>query len=54
MLHFKNLQQYNFVDVDPWGELLASVTWAIRSTHHVTLNASPTQLVFGIDMLLDI
>ena len=53
MLHTKNLEQYNFDDVDPWGELLASVAWAIRSTHHTTLQASPTQLVFGRDMLLD-
>ena len=53
MLRTKNLEQYNFDDVDPWGELLASVAWAIRSTHHTTLQASPAQLVFGRDMLLD-
>ena len=53
MLRTKNLQDHDFDDVDPWGELLASVAWAIRSTHHTTLQASPAQLVFGRDMLLD-
>ena len=53
MLRTKNLEQYDFDNVDPWGELLASVAWAIRSTHHTTLQASPAQLVFGRDMLLD-
>ena len=53
MLRIENLEQYNFDDVDPWAELLASVAWDIRSTYHTTLQASPTQLVFGRDMLLD-
>ena len=53
MLRTKNLEQYTFDNVDPWGELLASVAWDIRSTHHTTLQASPAQLVFGRDMLLD-
>ena len=54
MLHTKNLQSYDFDDIDPWGELLASVAWAIRSTHHTTLQASPAQLVFSRDMMLNI
>lgn len=33
---------------------LATVAWAIRSTYHTTLSASPGQLVFGRDMLLPI
>ena len=53
MLRTKNLQDHDFNDVDPWGQLLASVAWAIHSTHHTTLRASPAQLVFGRDMLLD-
>ena len=47
MLCTKNLQSYDFDDIDPWGELLASVAWAIHSTHHTTLQASPAQLVFS-------
>ena len=48
MLRTKNLEQYTFDNVDPWGELLASVVWAIRSTDHTTLQASPAQLVLRI------
>ena len=39
---------------DPFGEILARIAWAIRSTYHTSLQASPGQLVFGRDMLLDI
>ena len=46
MLRTKNLQEYDFDDTDPWSELLASVAWAICSTHHTTLQATPAQLVF--------
>ena len=54
MLRTKNLQQYDFDALDPWSDILASVAWAIRSTHHSTLKASPAQLVFNRDMLLNI
>ena len=54
MLRTKNLQEYDFDETDPWSELLASVAWAIRSTHHTTLQATPAQLVFSRDMLLNI
>jgi hypothetical protein len=39
---------------DPWASFLASAAFAIRSTYHTTLGASPGQLVFGRDMLLPI
>ena len=48
----KNLQKYDFDDMDPWSELLSSVAWAICSTHHTTLQATPGQLVFGRDTAL--
>ena len=54
MLRTKELQKHTFDTVDPWSELLASVAWAIRSTHHTTLQASPAQLVFSRDMLLNV
>ena len=54
MLRTKNLQQYDFDALDPWSDILASVAWAICSTHHSTLKASPAQLVFNRDMLLNI
>jgi hypothetical protein len=39
---------------DPWGPFLASDVYAIRSTFHTTLKATPGQLVFGRDMVLPI
>ena len=39
---------------DPWSEFLSSAAFAIRSTYHTTLQATPAQLVFGRDMILPI
>ena len=38
-------------DVDT---LLTNVSWAIRSTYHTVLKASPGAAIFGRDMLFDI
>ena len=40
--------------VNPWTEFLSSAAFAIRSTYHTTLQATPAQLVFGRDMILPI
>jgi hypothetical protein len=48
------LQERELDATDPWSPFLASAAFAIRSTHHTTLGASPGQLVFGRDMLLPI
>ena len=39
---------------DPWSSFLASTSFAIRSTYHTTLEATPAQLVYGRDMLLPV
>jgi transposase InsO family protein len=39
---------------DPWGPFLSSDAYAIRSTFHTTLKATPGKLVFGRDMVLPI
>jgi hypothetical protein len=39
---------------DPWRPFLSTVSWAIHSTYHTTLQATPGQLVFGRDMILPI
>jgi len=45
----------HFGHYDSWGPFLVSAAaWAIRSTVHTTLDATPGQLVFGQDMLLPI
>jgi transposase InsO family protein len=41
-------------DQNPWDEFLSSAAFAIRSTHHMTLEASPAQLVFQRDMFLPV
>jgi hypothetical protein len=39
---------------DPWGPFLASAAYAIRSTFHTTLKATPGQLVFGRGVVLPV
>jgi hypothetical protein len=46
--------EYEFPRGDPWSNILASAAWAIRSTFHTTLGATPGQLVYGQDMLFDL
>jgi hypothetical protein len=41
-------------EIDPWGPFLSSAAYAIHSTFHTTLKATPGQLVFGRDMVLPI
>jgi hypothetical protein len=38
----------------PSRSFISAASWAIRSTYHTTLQATPGQLVFGRDMLLSI
>ena len=39
---------------DPWSGVLAATMYAVRSTYHTTLQATPMQVVFGRDALLNI
>ena len=39
---------------DPWSGILSAASFAIRATYHTTLRATPTQLVFGRDAILNI
>ena len=38
---------------DPWSGILAATMFAVRATYHTTLHATPTQLVFWRDALLN-
>ena len=44
----------NIVNNDPWSGILAATIFAVRETYHTTLQASPMQLVFGRDAILNI
>jgi hypothetical protein len=39
---------------DPWEGILTETMFAIRATYHTTLQATPSQLVFGQDAILNI
>ena len=39
---------------DPWTGILAAVSFAVRATFHTTTRATPMQLVFGRDAMLNI
>jgi hypothetical protein len=54
LLRVYELKEYEFPHGDPWGNILALAAWAIRSTFHTTLGATPGQLVDGQDMLFDL
>ena len=54
MLHAHNLNEYDFDEIDPWGLILNDVVYPIRTTHLTSTKASPSQLLFGKDMLFNI
>ena len=39
---------------EPWSGILSAAMFALRSTYHTTLEATPMQLVFGRDAILPI
>jgi transposase InsO family protein len=48
--------EMNKIDVDegdPWSGVLSAVMFATRSTYHTTTQATPAQLVFGRDAILN-
>ena len=44
----------NIFNKNPWSGILAATMFAVRVTYHTTLQASPMQLVFGRDTILNI
>ena len=44
----------NIVNNDPWSGILAATMFAVHTTYHTKLQASPMQLVFGQDAILNI
>ena len=48
------IEQQELDDQNPWDEFLSAAAFAIRSTHHTTLGASPAQLAFQRDMFLPV
>ena len=51
----KDLNCCTFDCIDPWGEILSSIAWAVRASHHhSTFNKTPGQHVFGRDMVFNL
>ena len=48
------LEEQEFPETRPFEPWITACCYAIRSTYHTTLEATPCQLVFGRDMLLPI
>ena len=53
MIRTFELPDHDFDLEDPWSEIIASCAWALRSTVHTVLEATPGQIVFGRDMIFD-
>jgi hypothetical protein len=54
MLRTAELDMANSVTPDDVDVFLGKAAWAIRSTYHMVLKASPGAAIFGRDMLFDI
>ena len=54
MLRTVEIDMADSVDASDIDTLLTNVAWAICSTYHTVLEASPGAAIFGRDMLFDI
>jgi hypothetical protein len=48
------LDEQELSETNPWAPFLSATAWALRSTYHLALDATPGQVVFGRDMILPI
>ncbi len=48
-----NMTQAEVNEDDPWSGILAATMFATRATYHTTTQATPAQLVFGRDAILN-
>ena len=51
---FKIYDREDLEEQDPWSGILSAIMFGVRATYHTTLDATPTQLVFGRDSILPI
>ena len=38
---------------NPWSGILSAMAFAVRNTHHTTLQATPSHIVFGLAVILN-
>ncbi len=51
MLHTTEIDMADTVSESDIADFLTNATWAIHSTYHMVLKASPGAAIFGRDML---
>ena len=54
MLSTKDLDNKVLYDIDPWGETLASIAWAISAYYHRTIMSTPGQSIFDREILFNL
>ncbi len=54
MLHTTELDMADTLVSSDISDFLMDATWAVHSTYHTELEASPVKAIFGTDMLSDI
>ena len=54
MLHTAEIDVAVIVSESDIADFLTNAAWAVRSTYHTVLKASPSAAIFGRDMLFDI
>jgi hypothetical protein len=54
MMHTSEIDMADSVEPADIDTFIDKVAWAIRSTYHTVLKASPGAAIFGRDMLFDI
>ena len=53
LIHMFNLKNNYLDEDDPWSGILAATSFAVRSKYHITIQATPGQLVFGHAMIIN-
>ena len=53
LVHTFNLNNNCLDQDDPWSGILAATAFTVHSTYHTTLQATPAQLMFGHDTILN-
>jgi len=54
MIRTFELEDIYLDEEDPWIGILSATAFAVRSTYHTTLQATPGQLVFNRDMIFNV
>ena len=53
MIFTKDIDNKFFDYIDPWGETIAYIAWAIRHSYHRNIMSTSGQYVFGRDILFN-